>query len=276
MQQLIYETAVPVSSGRHAKVSVDGRDNYAFCRHINSAPLTVVEFPFAATDYAIVFAQNGDSVMPVVILGARKEENLFVADDGRWLAAYVPAFVRRYPFVFATNDDGKTFTLCVDEAYPGVNYLGKGQALFGAEGQPTPYVDNVLQFLQEYRLQFQRTQAFSAKVQELGLLEPMQAQFALASGEKMSLTGFMVIDRNKLKALGGEQLSALAQADELELIYLHLHSMRNFVAVKDKLVASMANGAAGANGANGAHGAVSAPPDAATPAEAAALPATAV
>ncbi len=241
MQQLIYETAVPVSSGRHAKVSVDGRDNYSFCRHINSAPLTVVEFPFAANDYAIVFAQNGDSVMPVVILGARKEENLFVADDGRWLAGYVPAFVRRYPFVFATNDDGKTFTLCVDEACQGVNYLGKGQALFDPEGKPTPYVDNVLQFLQEYRLQFQRTQAFSAKVQGLGLLEPMQAQFALASGEKMSLTGFMVIDRNKLKALGGEQLAALAQADELDLIYLHLHSMRNFVAVKDKLVASAAS-----------------------------------
>ena len=244
MQQLIYETAVPVSSGRHAKVSVDGRDNYSFCRHINSAPLTVVEFPFAAGEYAIVFAQNGDSVMPVVILGARKDQNLFVGDDGRWLAAYVPAFVRRYPFVFSTSDDGQTFTLCIDEAHQGVNYLGKGQALFTPEGKPTPYVDNVLQFLQEYRLQFQRTQAFSSKVQELQLLEPMQAQFALASGEKMSLTGFMVVDRAKLKALSGEQLASLAQSDELELIYLHLHSMRNFTAVKDKLVASVAQSAA--------------------------------
>lgn len=244
MQQLIYETAVPVSSGRHGKVSVDGRDNYAFCRHINSVPLTVIEFPFAAGEYAIVFAQNGDSVMPVVILGARKDENLFVDDDGRWLAAYVPAFVRRYPFVFSTGDEGQTFTLCVDEAHQGVNYLGKGQALFTADGKPTPYVDNVLQFLQEYRLQFQRTQAFSSKLQELQLLEPMQAQFALASGEKMSLTGFMVIDRARLKALSGEQLASLAQNDELELIYLHLHSMRNFVAVKDKLVASAAQGSA--------------------------------
>ena len=72
----------------------------------------------------------------------------------------------------------------------------------------------------------------------------MQAQVTLASGEKISLSGFMVVDRAKLKALPGEQLASLAQTDELELIYLHLHSMRNFVAVKDKLVASAAQGSA--------------------------------
>lgn len=237
-QQLIYETAVPVSSGRHGKVSVEVQD-YAFSRKLNSLPLMVVEFPQAAANYAIVFATHAEQVVPVVILGARQGENLYVGADGRWQASYVPAFVRRYPFVFATSDEGKTFTLCVDEAYPGVNYLGRGQPLFDAEGKPSPYVQNVLQFLQDYRAQFDRTQAFASKVQALGLLEPMQAQFSLSSGEKMSLTGFMVVDRNKLKGLSGEQLADLAKTDELELIYLHLASMRNFVAVKDKLVSSL-------------------------------------
>jgi hypothetical protein len=147
--------------------------------------------------------------------------------------------------VFSTSDDGKTFTLCVDEAFPGVNYLGRGEALFDGAGQPTPYVQNVLQFLQEYRAQFQRTQAFCDRLKELGLLEPMQAQFSLASGETMSLTGFMVIDRNKLRALAGEPLAALAQSDELELIYLHLHSMRNFSTLKDKLATVLARAAPG-------------------------------
>ncbi len=234
-QQLIYETAVPVSAGRHGKVSVDIQD-YGFSRKVNSVPLMAVEFPLAAADYAIVFAVNGEQVVPVVILGARQEENLYVGADGKWLAAYVPAFVRRYPFVFATSEDGKTFTLCIDESHPGVNYLGKGQALFDGEGKPTPYVQNVLQFLQEYRAQFDRTQAFAAKVQALGLLEPMQAQFSLSTGEKMSLTGFMAIDRAKLKALDAAKLADLVQTDEMELIHLHLYSMRNFVSVKDKLV----------------------------------------
>ncbi len=235
MQQLIYETAVPVSRGRHAKCSMEVANNFAFSRNVNAVPLMAVEFPLAAAEYAIVFA-GSDEVMPLVILGARKEENLYLTQEGTWQAKYVPAFLRRYPFVFASGDDGKTFTLCVDEAFPGLNYQGRGERLFTEEGTPTPYVDNVLKFLQEYRAQFARTQAFCKKLKELKLLEPMQAQFTLATGKKMSLTGFMVVDRAKLKALKGDELSELARTDELELIYLHIQSMRNFRSMKDRLV----------------------------------------
>ena len=237
-QLLIYETAVPVSSGRHAKCSVETDKRYAFTRQVNSVPLMAVEFPEASTEYAIVFAASGLDIVPLVILGARQNENLYLTDGDEWRAKYVPAFVRRYPFVFSSSEDGQTFTLCVDEAYPGLNYLGKGQALFTAEGKPTSYTEAVLKFLQEYRAQFVRTQAFCKKLKDLDLFEPMQAQFTLGSGEKMSLTGFMVVDRKKLKALGGEKLADLAATDELELLYLHLNSMRNFNWVKDRLVES--------------------------------------
>lgn len=235
-QLLIYETAVPVSSGRHGKAAIEAGKGYGFARRINSVPLTAVEFPLAAAEYAIVFAQNGSEVVPVVILGARSGENLYVRDDDSWTAQYIPAFIRRYPFVFAARDDGRTFTLCVDEAFQGLNFAGRGQPLFTAEGKQTPYVDNVLKFLQEYRAQFTRTQAFCQKLAELQLLEPMQAQFTLASGQKMSLTGFHAVDRKRLKALPPEALAQLAATDELELVFLHLQSMRNFASVKDKLV----------------------------------------
>jgi hypothetical protein len=235
-QLLIYETAVPVSSGRHAKCSIEAGTGFAFTRNLNSVPLMAVEFPQATAEYAVVFAQSGDDVVPVVILGARQNENLYLADDSAWRAKYVPAFIRRYPFVFSPSEDGKTFTLCVDEAFQGLNYLGRGEALFTEDGKHTPYVDNVLKFLQEYRSQFLRTQAFCKKLKELDLLEPMQAQFTLGSGEKMSLGGFQVVDRKRLKALPAETLSQLAANDELELIYLHLQSMRNFTEVKDRLM----------------------------------------
>lgn len=239
-QLLIYETAVPVSSGRHGQCSVEAGTNYAFTRNVNSIPLMAVEFPQAAIEYAIVFATNGETVVPVVILGARQNENLYLSAESQWIAQYIPAFVRRYPFVFSTSADGQTFTLCVDEAFPGLNYQGRGKALFDAEGKPTEYVDNVLKFLQEYRAQFMRTEAFCKKLQALNLLEPMQAQFTLADGEKMSIGGFSVVSREKLKGLEGGALTDLLKTDELELIYLHLQSMRNFNLVKDKLVQSRA------------------------------------
>jgi hypothetical protein len=242
-QLLIYETAVPVSGGRHGKCSVEVR-NYEFSRGVNSVPIVAAEFPQAAAEYAIVFAGNADEIMPAVILGAREKENLYLSEEGGWLAKYVPAFLRRYPFVFSVREEPKTFTLCVDEAFPGLNYLGRGQALFTPEGKPTPYVQSVLNFLQEYVAQAERTKAFCKKLADLKLLEPMQAQFTLGSGEKASLRGFLAVDRNKLKALGGDALAELAKTDELELLYLHLHSMRNFAAVKDRLIQSPADKAA--------------------------------
>jgi len=195
-----------------------------------------VEFPQAAPDYAIVFAGNAEAVMPAVILGVRGNENLYLAKSGEWQAKYIPAFARRYPFIFSSSADGKTFTLCIDEGFSGFNKEGRGQRLFADDAKPTPYVDGVLKFLQEYRAQFLRTQAFCKKLIELNLLEPMQAQFTLGSGEKMSLSGFMVVDRKKLNALPGDVLAEMAKTDQLELLYLHLQSMRNFTSVKDRLV----------------------------------------
>lgn len=235
-QLLIYETVFPVSSRNHGKWSVEAQPSYAFSRKVNSVPLMAVEFPVAASEYAIVFAGDDKAIVPVVILGMRGNENVYLDSHGAWQAKYIPAFIRRYPFVFSSDADNKTLTLCIDEAYQGCNQEGRGERLFTDDGKPTPYVDNVLKFLQSYQAQFQRTQAFCRKLKELDLFEAMQAAVTLPDGEKLSLTGFMAIDRKKLKALSGEVLSELVRSDEMELIYLHLESIRNFASMRDRLV----------------------------------------
>ena len=237
-QLLIYESAVPVSRTRHENLSVQVGGDYSFSKTVNSVPLIAVEFPHAAAEYAIVFAGNETAVMPAVILGLRGNENLYLTDKSGWDAKYIPAFIRRYPFVFSSTDDGKTFTLCIDERFAGFNREGKGQRLFGDDGKPSAYTDNVLKFLQEYQAQFQRTQAFCKKLKELELLEPMQAQVTTGSGDKLSLSGFMAVSRERLKKLSGEMLAQLASTDELELVYLHLQSMRNFNLMRERLAAS--------------------------------------
>src|SRR6266404_7400854 len=234
-QLLIYETVVPLTFATHRHSSVEIGGNFAFSSKINSAPLTAIEFRDAQSDYPIVFAGNKEAVLPAVILGLREGENLYLSGDGRWDARYIPAFVRRYPFVFAKSDDGERFNLCIDEQFSGFNGDGRGERLFTDEGKPSPYVENILKFLQEYQLQFHRTERFCKNILELDLLEPMQAQVEMNSGEKYSLGGFMAINREKLKELPGDKLAELAKTDELELIYLHLQSMRNFGALKDRL-----------------------------------------
>ena len=234
-QLLFYEQVTPISTKRHADWSVETGGNYDFARSVNSVPLTAVEIPLAAREYTIVFAGDKEGVMPLVVLGIEGKTNLYVDSSGKWEARYVPAFVRRYPFVFARSEDGNTFTLCIDENYVGCNQEGRGQKLFDDEGGRTLFLENVLGFLQEYQNHFRRTRAYCQKLQDLDLLEPMQAQFNLASGEQRSLTGFMAVNRERLKGLSPEALSELAKTDELELTYAHLQSMNNFSSMLERV-----------------------------------------
>ena len=237
-QMLIYESAVPVTNSRHGEWSVEVGADYAFSRNVNSVPLMAVEFPSAASEYAIVFAGTPENLIPAVIIGMRKDENLYLDEQNAWKAKYIPAFVRRYPFVFSTSEDGKTFTLCIDEAFKGFNQKGQGERLFDADKKPTPYVSRVLKFLEQYQIEFRRTQTFCRRLAELELLEPMKAQANLGSGEQFSLGGFMAVNRDRVKALPAETLAEMAKSDELELLYLHLQSMRNFSDMAGRLGAS--------------------------------------
>lgn len=227
-QLLIYENIETISTSKHARLSVKTGDDYGFARNINSVPVMAAEFPHATQDYSIVFTGDESSVMPVVILGFRQEENLYLNDEGKWISRYIPAFIRRYPFVFSSSDKGSSFTLCIDTEFSGCNEDDRGERLFDADGNQTQYLKNVLEFLKEYQVHYQRTEAFSKKLKQLDLLEPMTAQFTLPSGDTGNLTGFMAVNREKLKQLTGEQLLQLAKTDELELIYLHIQSLQNF------------------------------------------------
>ena len=234
IQLLVYENAVPVSRQRHKEWSVKTGSDYSFARKVNSVPLMVGEFASAAPEYPVVFAGTKDEVVPAVLLGFRDQENLYVDQQGGWKAKYIPAFLRRYPFVFASHADAQNFTLCIDESFSGCNTEGRGERLFDSTGEQTQYVKTVLGFLQAYQQQFQRTQALCRKLRDLDLLEPMQAQVSLPAGQRITLGGFFAVNRDRLKGLPAETLSELARADELELVYLHLGSMHNFAAMGNR------------------------------------------
>jgi len=219
-QLLFYKQATPVSREHHSTTSIDTNQDYSFASQVNSVPLTATEFPHAARDYVIVFAGKDT--------GAEHNRNVFVSEDGHWEGRYIPAFVRRYPFVFSSSADGSTFTLCIDQEFQGLNQDNRGEKLFDEQGEKTTYLERMLNFLRDYQVQYQRTLAFCEKLKELDLLEPMQAQISLPSGSQLSLTGFQVINRDRLKALDGDKLAELARNDALELAYLHLYSLNNF------------------------------------------------
>jgi hypothetical protein len=233
-QLMIYERAVPISSEAHRNWSVKSGADFSFASEINSVPVLAAELATAALEQTIIFAGEGDAIFPCLILGMQADKNDHVKEDGSWNGNYVPAFLRRYPFVFSRTEDGKNFTLCIDEEFEGFNDEGRGERLFDVDGERTQYLETMLKFIQEYQAQFERTQAFARQLNELDLLESAQAQFRI-EGKESALAGFKTVSRAKLKALDADILKSLAENDALELCYLHLQSLNNLTPMARRL-----------------------------------------
>lgn len=246
-QSLIYENAVPLSKERHGKWSVEVGGNFNYTKSLNALPILAAEFLVAAREYPIVFSKGSDdSIQPVVLLGMREGENLFLDAAGQWTAQYLPAFLRRYPFIFARSEDGKTFTLCIDETFEGFNQDSRGERLWDDDGKASPYVNNVLQFLQNFQTEHARTQAFCQRLAEFDLLQPQNAVWTGPGGEKAAVTGFLCVNRDKLKTLTHQAMINMIGSGEMDLMYAHLGSMTNFNQIKNKLAFTSGETAPGA------------------------------
>lgn len=222
----MYASVAPINSTAHLDVSIKPVTGLEFARQMNSVPILAAEFPSAAQDMAIVFTGEGENLVPVTLTGVKPNENLYLNDDAKWTGRYVPAFFRRYPFIFARGDDD-TMTLCIDESFAGVNRDGRGERLFDADGKRTQYLEQMLEFVTQYQRQHVVTQAFCKRLAALDLLEPATLSAAGKDGETRRLVGFQVINRQKFKAIEDATLLEMFRRDELELCYLHMHSLQN-------------------------------------------------
>jgi hypothetical protein len=235
MSDLVYyEKPVLLDRDKHRTRRVRPGNSFAFARQANSLFLAGVEFNEASKEYAIVFTRaGGGKVVPVVMLGLRSRENLFVAEQERWDARYVPAFVRRYPFVLAELP-GQSLAVCIDEAYAGLSET-EGEPLFDAEGKDTPLLRNALEFLAQYQREYLRTEAFCARLDREGLLTAMDARADLVDGRSFTVNGLLVVDEKKLLALPDASALALFRSGELHLVSLHLASLSNMQKLVDRL-----------------------------------------
>lgn len=228
----LYQKPVLLDRELHRRRRVRPTPGFAFARKSNALYLAGVEFGEACKEYAIVFTRvPGGRTLPVAMLGLREGENLFVAEDGSWAGRYVPAFVRRYPFVLAQLP-GQALAVCIDEACPAVNDE-EGDALFEPGGQDTPFLRSALDFLGQYQHEYQRTEAFCQRLEQAGLLVEMSARADLLDGRSFTVAGVYVVDEKKLMALPDAAVLSLFRAGELHLVSMHLASLSNMRALVD-------------------------------------------
>ena len=232
--QVYYEKPVLLDREKHRARRVRASSSFGFARKANSLYVAGVEFGEACKEYAVVFTRSGTGkVVPVVMLGLRSRENLFVDAQDNWDARYVPAFVRRYPFVLAELP-GQSLGVCIDEAYGGLNDT-EGEPLFDAEGKDTPVLRNALDFLTQYQREYLRTEAFCQRLEQAGLLTEMNARADLTDGRSFTVGQVLVVDEKKLMALPDATALQLFRTGELHLISMHLLSLSNMQRLVDRI-----------------------------------------
>lgn len=230
---LFYQTPVPLNAATYPRLRVRPTNgNYRFAANTNAVPLAVVEFFDVAREWPIVFTDD-DKPYPVMLSGVRHQQNLLVGTDGSWQGRYVPAFVRRYPFVLGERPGRKDFDVYIDEGYDGIN-SDDGERLFDDDGSPTPPLKLALEFLSQFQGEIERTTRFVERLKELDLLVPRRLEVGRPGQSPCVLQGFCIVDEAKLQALDDAALLTLARGGQLAWIHAHLMSLRNVAALAER------------------------------------------
>jgi len=224
---LFYNAIEPLNATQHGKMKVRTLLRMAQVGHTHAIPITVDEFTLAQRHYPIVFSV-GDNPIPIALMGLNEGVNVFLDDDGRALdtTVYIPAYVRRYPFLLARlRQDSDELSLCFDPTANAVGDFDEGEALFDGE-QPSEATKAILQFCEQFEAAGQRTSSFVEELTKSDLL--MDGEVAIQPEgfqQPFVYRGFRMVDEEKLRNLRGDELRRMNQNGILPLIYAHLFSL---------------------------------------------------
>ena len=225
---LLYSALEPLSSNVHGKMKLRVVEKAPVIGETHAIPVTVDEFPLLARHYPIIFA-IGDKPVPLALMGLSEGVNAFMDETGRAVdrEIYVPAYIRRYPFLLARlRPDSDELSLCFDPSIGAIGDFKEGEALFEEDGQPSATTKAILEFCEQFETAGQRTAAFVEDLQKSGLL--IDGEVAIQpEGAKQPFVyrGFRMVDEEKLRELRGDELRKFNQSGLLPLIYAHLFSL---------------------------------------------------
>jgi hypothetical protein len=231
---LFYRRTEPLTKEVHAGWRLLPGD-FAFARDTNTVMLAASEFAAASRSYPILFA--GNDGLPVALLGLERH-NEFVT-DGVWATDdYVPAYIRRYPFIFYATEEPDRFVLGLDVSSPRVARAGdQGVALFDGEA-PSPATTEALQFCEAFRRDGETTRAFADALAAHDLLIDRRANVTLPGGAAFDIAGFKVVDRERFDALDDATLGEWHRKGWLAAVHFHLSSLSRFQNLLDRAAAA--------------------------------------
>ncbi|KLE35794.1 SapC family protein [Aurantiacibacter luteus] len=251
---LLYNELVPLNSNQHGDWKGRATDKAPWVAKQHAIPLTVEEFPLAQRDYPIVFSV-GERPVPLALMGLNEGVNVFFNDDGSAIGTpYIPAYIRRYPFLLARlQQDSDNLSLCFDPTSDLVGQFDEGERLFADDMQPSQHTQALLDFCEKFEEAGNRTGLFMEELKKHDLL--MDGEISIqrrdAPDQPFTYRGFSMVNQDKLRELRGDQLRTWNQNGLLPLIFAHLFSLSLMSTIFAKQV-DMGRGPINANMFNGA------------------------
>ena len=228
----LYTKPEPINVQAHKGKGVKYSDKpFEFLTQTHFVPVTLGEFAPASGRYPLIFL--GENKTPVAAMGLRQGENVFVDPKTFEMEpfAYLPAYVRRYPFVAASHKDEEgRFTVCVDAQSPIVSD-NPDQPFFTDAGEPTDFLNRAVEFVRRFEGDVKATQDFVAKMNELDLFDQQQATFqprdqqGQPSGDPQVVASYWAVSGEKLRSISPEVLAELRDNTYLAAIYAHMMSL---------------------------------------------------
>lgn len=225
---LFYNNLTPLSSQQHEKFASRSVDKAPYFANTHAVPLTVDEFILAQRFFPIVFSV-GDNPVPLGLFGLNEGVNVYVDDEGKLKGElYVPAYVRRYPWMLAKlRQDSDELSLCFDPDSGLVGEFADGAPLFDGD-KPSEATRAVLSFCEDFERSAQRTSAFVKEIQEMDLLMEGEVSIQLNEADQPYIyRGFQMINEEKLRDLRGDTVRKINQSGLLGFIFAHLFSLNH-------------------------------------------------
>ncbi len=225
---LFYRAPELLSAAVHAAWRLKDGD-VSFAADAPFVPIVVGELAASARSYPIVFAAG--HAQPIAVLGL-EHANLFVT-DGAWARdAYLPAYVRRYPFGFTATVNPEGLALAIDAASDRVVRTGgDGAALFDEDIKPSAMTRQALAFCEAFQSEVSATAAFAEALKANDLLIDRRADATLPDGRKLGLEGFQIVDAGKFARLADDVVLDWHRKGWLALVHFHLSSLERFSAL---------------------------------------------
>ena len=224
---LFYSAVEPLNVTQHGKMKVRKLVKMDQVAKTHAIPVTVDEFALVQRNYPIVFS-IGDKPIPIALMGLNEGVNVFLDKDGKVIDAntYIPAYMRRYPFLLARiRPDSDELSLCFDPTAGAVGDFKEGEALFDGD-KPSPATLAILEFCEQFEAAGQRTAAFVEDLLKSDLLMDGEVAIQPEGAEQPFIyRGFRMVDEDKLRNLRGDALRKMNQSGMLPLIYAHLFSL---------------------------------------------------